>query len=362
MNRSSRSSLGVLFVQSSPDHWAERWGSTIITLCLGLVSGMIAAVTPVSEFIPEPVEEPHPLIFELSPPLEAEAPSLLETLEIIEVPAPASANSRVPELTETVATHEKQEPTGNPEAPKDLRIGPAEEQPPLEAQPPLEEETQEFVVAIATDPSTPLDALQEAIAAEEEEPVEEEPFTIETWKPDDAAKEGKLNQLLGRAGKQEQQVQVQRNGVRAELNRREVETTGREFMFNSDGGREGIIRMLDVDGFPEEVVKKVYARYGIEVDYKYLRTEDLDTKRTYFNAVITDKENFTTKRESGYYEVFQLSSKAISLLAQLEREAVTAKQKDQRNTRVRSITFGIVLNSRDEYALGVTDLQFERLR
>lgn len=361
MLRISEKESFSLFRNSTPDHWPERFGSYIIAVSIGFAAAAIAYVTPVYTTQKTKDQLSLPLIFALSPALEVEVEPLLkdEVLEPEPLPEEVQLPNPEPEFIEAAATTVKLE---------------REETDPLDdsEEPMLNEEiepdsdVQPIQIALASPSKTPLEKLQEQF----EEPVPEEPTntepelppSLEEWKPDNAIKERQLNELMNRVSEGEKNLQQKRDSIRAELNRREVETTGREFLFNSDGGREGMIRLLDVEGFPQEVVRRVYARYGIDVEYRYLRPEDLNTKRTYFNKVITNDESFTTKREEGYYEVFQLSSKAISLLAGLEREAITSQQRDPRNTRVRSVTFGIVLNDRGEYALGVTDLQFERLR
>ncbi len=348
--------------QSTPDHWPERWGSYVIAGCVGLTAAVIAYVTPVQRMVEEN-EFSLPLIFALSPPLEEEAEPLLKDETLLEpepLPEPLETQSTIPEFEESAATTVKLE---REEEPEETDLPPLEEE--SQANELEDSPTESVQIALAIPEKTALEKLQEEMLEESQEPEPETPElppSLEEWKPDNALKERQLNKLMNRISDQEANLQSQRDGIRAALNRREVETTGREFLFNSDGGKQGVIRLLDVEGFPTDVVKRVYARYGIDVDYRYLRPEDLNTKRTYFNKVITNDDSFTTKREAGYYEVFQLSSKAISLLAGLEREAITSQQRDPRNTRVRSVTFGIILNDRNEYALGVTDLQFERLR
>ncbi len=355
----------ILFEESTPDHWAEQWGSYVISLAVGFAAMAILMVTPI---VPARASESAPmqLIFSLSPALEEPVVPLEEAAPVAEETAPEeqpTPEQLEPEIAaEAVATTvssfaevaEERTESANPE--------PFEEEAPESV-----EESADFTVALARPAATLLEKLEEIQASEvmeeaTEDPVEEVDPTMEEWAPDHALKQVQLGKLMERAEAAESRLRNQRDALRGELNRREVETTGREFLFNSDGGREGVVRLLDVEGFPEHVLKSVYARYGIDVEFRYLKPEDLNTKRTYFNAVITEQESFTAKREAGYYEVFQLSNKAISLLASMEREAITRQNKDPKNVRVRSVTFGIMVDDRNEYILGVTDMQFERLR
>ncbi len=121
----------------------------------------------------------------------------------------------------------------------------------------------------------------------------------------------------------------------------------------------GAIRMLDLEGFPEHVVRKVLARYDIQFDHRYTKPT---AGRNFLNAAMTADGNYTNEQAEGYYDVLVLSRKAFSMMASRELEALTRRGYDPKRSRVLKIVFGIVLDSDGDYDLAVTDFEAENIR
>jgi hypothetical protein len=185
--------------------------------------------------------------------------------------------------------------------------------------------------------------------------------SVRNWQPRDEAEKAKLEEILLQVANHSDRLNVRETNLKAEVQRVQIETIGREFLVNSDGGRAGLIRTIDVDDFPEHIVRPVLNRFGISVENKYVNPANNPSGR-YLNAVTTREGVYTTQTSPGYYETFVVSAKAMALLAAIETKALMDRGFDPKFTRIRKITFGIVMDAGNEYTLGVTDIQVERLR
>lgn len=147
--------------------------------------------------------------------------------------------------------------------------------------------------------------------------------------------------------------------VRMEVRKLEVEAKGRAFTIDSDGGRQGAIRTLDVSGASEEVVATVFRKYHIRIDRNVAPSA---SQPSFLNAAVTGEGTFKNAPVDGPRDVFVLSPTAVSMMAYLERMALTKQGFDPTRTRVREIRFGIVKNAENEWDLGVTELKCEDVR
>ncbi len=189
----------------------------------------------------------------------------------------------------------------------------------------------------------------------------EKPVNIESWLPATEEDQRRLDNILAQVRDSVHQVEERATDVKAEINRLSVESIGREFTLNSDGGRRGIIRTIDVEAFPEDLVLRVLGRYGIDIEYRHVTPEQ--GQRSFLNAATTAEGTFTNAQQEGYYEVFVLSAKAVAMMATLELQALQNQGHDPVKTRIREVTFGIVRdNEFGDYALDVIDLKVEHLR
>jgi len=218
------------------------------------------------------------------------------------------------------------------------------------------------VAATTIAPSESEDFRQESATGEQTSDTADDAVTIAAWVPRSEVDRARLEDVMNQVRDFSEQLQQRENDVKADINRLEIESAGREFALNTDGGRAGIIRLIDVTDFPEDLVLRVLARYGISVEYRSV-SPDTQSSRSFLNAVSTESGTFTNVQRDGYYEVFVLSAKSVSMMSSMELRALQARGHDPLRTRTRSVTFGIVRDEEyGEYALDVTSMVVEALR
>jgi hypothetical protein len=183
--------------------------------------------------------------------------------------------------------------------------------------------------------------------------------TIEAWRPSSPADFAALRRLQEGILNEADALDAQQTALAVGVMERSVESVGREFLLNSDGGREGVLRFIDVSGFPDDVVLQVCRRYGISVKFDYVTPQ---AGGSWISGARTSTGEFGTAREPGFYHVFQLSDKSVAMMTAIEVQALTKAGCRPGKCRVRQITFGIVMDDEGQHALGVTDLKVENLR
>lgn len=184
--------------------------------------------------------------------------------------------------------------------------------------------------------------------------------TIETWRPS-AQQAHALAELRMKLADESAAIAARKEELAKGITDRELNLAGREFILNSDGGTQGVIRTLDVSGHDEdEVMRILRTRYGITVETRHVTPQ---AGRNFLNAARTAEGTFTTAAEAGVYDVFILSAKARSMMASMEVKAMQAEGYDPTTTRVREIEFGMVRDERTgELTLAVVKLSAERVR
>lgn len=216
------------------------------------------------------------------------------------------------------------------------------------------------VAATSVAPST-QELVREAVRGSEhaatESEVRADPQTIATWMPSSDSDRAQIAAIQSQITDYGDRLKRTTTDMRAELNRLRVESAGREFIINSDGGREGAIRLLDVEGFDMAHIMPLLERYGISVEYRHVRPGQAPM---YLNAANMQGGTFTSVSREGFYEVFVLSAKSVSMLASKELTAIQNRGYDPARTRVLRITFGVVKNSSDQLDLDVTELDVEQ--
>lgn len=293
-----------LFAQAGPDHWAERWGSFISSSAIFAALLVVAATMELADKPPEPDPPRIAMILSRPEPLEPEPPP----------PPPPMPDST---FEEAVAL------TTNPADIEEFRPDAAD------------------LVTAATDlVPNPLDP-----SADPGQGTRYDPRAI-------AALEQKMLDFRD-------QVEANQSQLEADIMRLAVESAGKEFILNSDGGKAGIIRTFDAVGIPEDVLLPVLRRYGITMEMRHTRPSG---GRAFLSAARTEMGDFTTVQQEGEYMVFVLSAKAVSMMASMETAALMERGFEPRKTRVRRVEFGIVRDEDGRWALGVTDLQVEQVR
>lgn len=290
-----------------PTTWAERHGGALVALAVGIASYAWLVVTvyqPVRPIANDPVTR---IVFRpVPPPPEIVEPAPQEVVEPI-----------VPELSEVAATS----------------ANPSESAPLAEA----------------------LRAPETVLAA-----VRSRSSTLAAWRPETEGDRQLVEALREQVTRYGERLDASQTDLKADINRLAIESAGREFLLNTDGGKAGVIRTFDFKGYPPEAIKPVLTRYGIRVEYKHVNPDK--NARQFLNSATFEDGTFTNVQREGYYEVLVFSPKAVALMATKEMTALYARGYEPRDARVRKIVFGIVQGREDEFDLDVIDMEIERLR
>jgi hypothetical protein len=188
----------------------------------------------------------------------------------------------------------------------------------------------------------------------------EDPVKLQDWIPNttDAAELAALSQEAAELGKK---LNERRSELQQSITRQQVSSAAKDFELNSDGGVQGAVRLLDVEGFPLEDVIPVLKRYGITYER---RNTSPSSGRSFLNAARTADGTFTNAeaKPGAVYEVMVLSAKAVSMMATREVEALIRDGFDPVRSRVRKIVFGIVRQPDGTLDLDVVSLDAEQIR
>lgn len=209
-----------------------------------------------------------------------------------------------------------------------------------------------FAKTADTPAENPIEPVDESVPID---PIQ----GVHNWTPATDEDRALVERVLASVADNRDRMERMQVDVAAEVQRRQIETLGEEFAINSDGGQSGIIRTLDVAGFPDTIVRPLLSRYGIEIERRPVSPSD---QRGFLNAATLQSGTFTNQMATGVQEVFVISPKAVAMMAGLETQALMKNGHNPRDTRIRKITFGIVKSDEEEFALGVTDIQLERVR
>lgn len=121
-----------------------------------------------------------------------------------------------------------------------------------------------------------------------------------------------------------------------------------------EGARVGTRRILDMDGVPEEAVKK---RYDIRILKKWVD----NSPTNYLNSVASGGSVYRPATEPGYYEVFELSEKVFKHMSWLENQWLVRRGYDPKETLVDEVEFGLVRDAAGQWDLGIRKLKVQEL-
>ncbi len=279
----------------------------VVTIVFVLLSQFVIVI--------KPKEKPRPFTIMVEPAPELPAPEPPEETIELESPEP-------PPINEVAATRENSTEEG------EMLVNPVEG-----------ERTQ----------------ADELLFEEQTQPA---PATIQSWIPN-IQEQAEINALREHESLVSQSLEQRQNAIAEKLVRMEVVSSARDFTIDTDGGIAGAIRLFDIEGFPDHVVRMVMERYDIIYERRYVKPSP---GRNYLNAASTNDGTYTNRQEEGFYNVLVFPSKTLSQLAVKETSALMDQGFDPRGTRVRKIVFGIVKNDRNEYDLDVVDLEVEKIR
>lgn len=204
------------------------------------------------------------------------------------------------------------------------------------------------------------------VTVPEDNPVESEPHTESAL---DAATAENARVLLGmnpqierelrEVNKRRGEQEVALGYLRSQMLRLETQVQGQRWILNSDGGRTGAIRTLNVEHFPEEIVAQVFARYHIRIQKN--ATPSTPGEPSFLNAAVTKDGTYQNVPARGPQDVFILSPTAVHFLSKLETRALQEKGYNPATTRIREIHFGVIKNADNEWDLGVLKIVTERI-
>jgi hypothetical protein len=302
----------------------ERHAGRATATVLAVAAYLSLAVQPIA--LPPPAatpEEPPPIVIDLAPPPPEPQPP------------PHHPPQQEPEgIAATRTTDEAeagQEAPAEPQADATKALEATAEVPGLDA----EAEPPQVMVAIPEAPS------------------------LAQWVPS-AQQEARLHQMKADATRNAERVQEQFRTLQARVQKREVESKGREFAIASDGGLEGIVRTANFSSVGDDSLARavLQRRYGIVFEYRNVTPA---AGRSFLNAAKSKDETFVSSAAAGFFEVMSMPPKAISMMAALESEALLARGFDPSTTRIREIEFSLVPDGGD-WRLAVTNLVAEPLR
>lgn len=179
------------------------------------------------------------------------------------------------------------------------------------------------------------------------------------WRPN-AEQSVRLSQMRMDVSDAAASARQARKGIKERIARAEVQTAARDFILDSDGGREGVIRTFDISSLDTAEARDVLARrYGVTFERRAVAPRP---GTGFLNAVQTSEGTYSNVTTPGVYDVFVLSPKAVSMMAALELTELRARGFDPLKSRVREIKFSMDRNTRGELDLVVRDMRIERVR
>ncbi|HOE62514.1 MAG TPA: hypothetical protein PKW18_05495 [Candidatus Sumerlaeota bacterium] len=160
-------------------------------------------------------------------------------------------------------------------------------------------------------------------------------------------------------------------GLRGEIERRApAETKAAPADVSSIGAAQGAVRVFDISKVPEAVAATVLERYDIRISQKYMDGGAFNPN--YLSSARLRDKTFVNVAGSGFYEVFEVSRRAVQRLILLESREMAVRGLNPDNTRVIKVVFGIIelsggiaqneQNDSKGYDLGITEFQFEEIK
>ncbi len=123
-------------------------------------------------------------------------------------------------------------------------------------------------------------------------------------------------------------------------------------------GSVGVIRELDLSGYPDEVRTDVMQRYRLRIVRKYVSGK---SRQSFLSSAATDgSDRFfaTPDHPPGIYEVFELSRESVAAMSRLEESELKRRGLPVDRTRVKRVVFGIV-ETGGTFDLGVKAFEWE---
>lgn len=142
--------------------------------------------------------------------------------------------------------------------------------------------------------------------------------------------------------KREQKLEMEASRLSREMLNRNFESRAREWLADSGGAKDGVIRRLELTGYNDDIVERVLFKNGMEILYQHISAGEA-TGGAPIGSVTTSAGTYTagSVARSGVYEIVRFSDKAFQRIAQLERQYMARYRLDPKKTRMISVIYGI---------------------
>ncbi len=178
-------------------------------------------------------------------------------------------------------------------------------------------------------------------------------FTLNSISPEEMQKQKDDIQI------QIQNIENDKKGIKKWLEKQGIASKGKEHLMPSDGKSQGVIRTLDLKGFPKSVVAAILAKYHIRITTKYIKNQE---GLSYLNqADLGQDEIYYNKKGEGIYEVFELAPFSVMKMTTLEIDEMKKRKLIPHKTRIREVHFGIIKNLNDEFDLGIVRFEYDTI-
>lgn len=120
------------------------------------------------------------------------------------------------------------------------------------------------------------------------------------------------------------------------------------------GSADGVGRRLDLNSHDKRDVARLYAKYGITIEEKYIPAAEPGSM--FLNSASAGGSTYHAGTAAGFCEVITFSAKSIRKMVELEEEEMRRRRLAPLKTRVREVVFGLTKTSGD------VDLKITRFR
>lgn len=136
-------------------------------------------------------------------------------------------------------------------------------------------------------------------------------------------------------------------------------SSAKDYSYTTRGTEKGVVRTLDLKGYPKEIVDDIMKKYNIRIERRFINTKPKEP--VFLNSAQTEGNVYLSNEETGrVFEVFILSNEALAKMVILEEEELKKRGYNSDKTMINSVVFGIV-RINDEYDLGIKQFDAQQI-
>lgn len=154
------------------------------------------------------------------------------------------------------------------------------------------------------------------------------------------------------------ELEEEKKNLRAKLDASSLKVAAQPGKYSSAGAAKGAVRTLRFKGYPQEIVEEIMRRYEITIKQRFVGP---GPQASFLSYAETDNGVYVNRQGRGFYEVFELSRKAMAKMSQLELQELIKRGYDIDHTAIVRAEFGIVQKN-GEYDLGILELEAEHIK